>query len=56
MKIHDDDFRLETLRGGTMCFPGDETLLVTGGGGDAFQKRDQISVTRNQETVKTAGH
>ena len=32
MKIHDDDFRLHTFRVGTMCFSGDETPPVTGGG------------------------
>lgn len=32
MKIHDDDFRLQTFRVGTMCFSGDETPPVTGRG------------------------
>ena len=67
MKIHDDDFRLQTFRVGTMCFSGDETLPVTGrgcGGGvrcactGAFQISDQISTTgspRVKKIVKTEG-
>lgn len=44
MKKHDDDFRLWTFRVGTMCFPGDETPLVTGGT-EAFQISNWISAT-----------
>lgn len=60
MKIHDDDFRLQTFRVGTMCFSGDETPPVTGGGvvgrvrcvcTGAFQISDQIS-TKGGPRVK----
>lgn len=57
MKIHDDDFRLQTFRVGTMCFPGDETPPVTGGT-EAFQRSDLISTTgspRVKKIVKTEG-
>ena len=67
MKIHDDDFRLQTFRVGTMCFSGDETLPVTGRGcrggvrcacTGAFQISDQISTTgspRVKKIVNTEG-
>lgn len=49
MKKHDDDFRLQTFRVGTMCFPGDETPLVTGGPNGSFSdKRSDFCNRKSQ--------